>query len=421
MKGRQVVFHIDANSAYLSWEAVYRLQHGAKVDLRKIPAVVGGNEENRHGIVLAKSIPAKAYNIKTGETLYSARQKCPSLVVVPPNYGLYMKCSNAMYEILQEYSPYVQRFSVDECFLLYPEECLTEKYGEAEAAAYHLKERIKNELGFTVNIGVSTNKLLAKMAGELKKPDLVHTIWPEEIKTKLWPLPVEELFMVGRATKPKLHLMGIRTIGDLAQSDPKYLEQGLKSHGLLIWRYANGIDNSQFGGQRPFIKGIGNSTTTAFNVEDQATAYCFLLSLTEMVAYRLRQARACCRLVAISLKDNSFNYCSHQRKFTTATDSTQVIYKAACRLFDELWQKRQKPLRQLGVRVSELTWDSHLQLSLFNYQDVEKQQALDVAIDNIRRKYGPESIIRSVFLHSGIAPLSGGVGEKEYQMMTSIL
>lgn len=419
MKRKHIVFHVDANSAYLSWEAVYRLQHGAKVDLRKIPAVIGGNQESRHGIILAKSIPAKAYNIKTGETLYTARLKCPSLVVVPPNYGLYMKCSNAMYEILQEYSPYVQRFSVDECFLLYPEECLAEKCGEAEAAANLIKDRIKNELGFTVNIGVSTNKLLAKMAGELKKPDLVHTIWPEEIKSKLWPLPVEELFMVGRATGPKLRLMGIKTIGDLAQSDPKRLEQRLKSHGRLIWRYANGLDDSQFGCQRPFIKGIGNATTTAFDVEDQDTAYRFLLSLTEMVAFRLRQAGACCKLVAVSMKDNSFSYGSHQRKFTTATDSTQVIYETACGLFDELW--RGQPLRQLGVRVSELTWNSHLQMSLFNYQQAEKQHALDIAIDGIRRKYGPESIVRSVFLHSGIDPISGGVGEEDYQMMTSIL
>lgn len=419
MERKQVVFHIDANSAYLSWEAVYRLQHGAPVDLRTIPSVVGGDQENRHGIILAKSIPAKAYHIMTGESLFAAKLKCPHLVIVPPNYGLYMKCSNAMHEILQEYSPYVQRFSVDEAFLLYPQEYLATKLGDSVAAANLIKDRIKNELGFTVNIGVSTNKLLAKMAGELKKPDLVHTIWPEEIKTKLWPQPVEELFMVGRATAPKLHLLGIKTIGDLAQSDPRRLEQRLKSHGLLIWRYANGLDDSQFSCQRPFIKGIGNSTTTAFDVEDQHTADQFLLSLTEMVAFRLRQVGSCCRLVAVSIKDTSFGYSSHQRKLSIATDSTQEIYEIAQQLFAEMWRKQ--PLRQLGVRVSELNWNTQVQLSLFSYQGTEKQQALDTAIDKIRNKYGAHSIMRSVFLHSGIPPISGGVGEEDYQMMSSIL
>lgn len=419
MERKQIVFHIDANSAYLSWEAIYRLQHGAATDLRTIPAVVGGDQENRHGIILAKSIPAKAYRIMTGESLFVAKLKCPHLVIVPPNYGLYMKCSNAMYELLQEYSPYVQRFSVDEAFLLYPQEYLAEKFGDSVAAANLIKERIKKELGFTVNIGVSTNKLLAKMAGELKKPDLVHTIWPEEIKTKLWPLPVEELFMVGRATVPKLHLMGIKTIGDLAQSDPKGLEQRMKSHGLLIWRYANGVDDSQFGCQRPFIKGIGNSTTTAFDVEDQRTASQFLLSLTEMVAFRLRQAGACCKLVAVSIKDSSFSYSSHQSKLGTATDCTQEIYEIAQKLFMEIW--RNQPLRQLGVRVSELDWNTEMQLSLFTYRETEKQQALDTAIDKIRNKYGSHSIMRSVFLHSGVPPISGGVGEEDYQMMSSIL
>lgn len=419
MERRQIVFHIDANSAYLSWEAVYRLQHGSPIDLRTIPSVVGGDQENRHGIILAKSIPAKAYNIVTGESLYAARLKCPHLVVVPPNYGLYMKCSKAMHEILQEYSPYVQRFSIDESFLLYPQEYLDERFGGCIEAANLIKDRIKKELGFTVNIGISTNKLLAKIAGELKKPDLVHTIWPEEIKTKLWPLPVEELFMVGRATGPKLRLLGIKTIGDLARSDLKELERRLKSHGRLIWRYANGLEDSEFGCQRPFVKGIGNATTTAFDVEDQDTACRFLLSLTETVAARLRQAGSCCHLVAVSMKDATFRYSSHQRKLGIATDSTQEIYETARQLFGEMWQGQ--PLRQLGVRVSELDWNKQRQLSLFSCRDTEKRQALDTAVDKIRDKYGANSIMRSVFLHSGIGPMSGGVGEEDYQMMSSIL
>ena len=202
MQHERVVFHIDANSAYLSWEAVWRLQHGATFDIRTVPSIVGGDPESRHGIVLAKSIPAKKFNIQTGEVLWQAKQKCPNLVIVPPNYSLYVMCHEAMMAILRDFSPSVQVYSIDEAFIEYTGMELV--HGEAVEAAYKLKDRIRDELGFTVNVGVSTNKLLAKMAGEFSKPDKVHTCWPEEIPEKMWPLPIGELFMVGRATAPKL-------------------------------------------------------------------------------------------------------------------------------------------------------------------------------------------------------------------------
>jgi len=420
MAGDRVIFHIDANSAYLSWEAVYRLQHGASVDLREIPSVVGGDQESRRGIVLTKSIPAKKYGIQTGETLYSARQKCPDLVIVPPNYGLYMKCSKAMNEILQEYSPRVQRFSVDESFLEYPVEYFKDKYESPVQAATAIKDRIHHELGFTVNIGISLNsKLLAKMAGDLKKPNLVHTIWPHEIEEKMWPRPVEDLFMVGHATAPKLRQLRIFTIGDLAKADPQRLEFWLKSHGRLIWNYAHGLEHSEVGPNRPLIKGIGNSNTTPFDVEDPSTAYKFLLSLTEMVAARLRENQACCQLVAVSIRDTDFRNSSHQRKLYTPTDSTEEIYHYVKILFDELW--RNQPLRHLGVRVSALNWSDHLQLAIFNYKRAKEKHVLDTTIDKIRAKYGAEAITRAVFLHSGVRGMSGGVGEEEFPMMTSLL
>lgn len=238
MNARRYIFHVDANSAYLSWEAVYRLQQGDSLDLRTVPSVVGGDPKTRHGIVLTKSIPAKKFNIQTGETLWSAVQKCPNLIIVPPDYGLYRQCSDSMVEILREYSPLVQRFSVDECFVDFSGMGLLSN--DPVASAHEIKDRIKTELGFTVNIGVSTNKLLAKMASELKKPDLEHTIFPEEVPTKMWPLNIEELFMVGRATSKKLRSRGIKTIGDPANFKLEWIRSFLKSHGVLIWHYANG-------------------------------------------------------------------------------------------------------------------------------------------------------------------------------------
>ena len=331
---KRYIFHIDANSAYLSWEAAYRLQHGDLLDLRTVPSVVGGDPTTRHGIVLTKSIPAKKFKIETGETLYSACQKCPDLIIAPPRYGLYRQCSDAMVEILRDYSPSVQRFSVDECFLDFSGmELLSD---DPIKTAHNIKDRVKNELGFTVNIGISTNKLLAKMAGELDKPDMVHTIFPEEIPTKMWPLPIEELFMVGRATSRKLRSRGIKTIGDLAKFDLKILKLFLKSHGVLVWNYANGIDYSpvRTGGTIE-VKGMGNSTTIPFDVEDRTNAHLVLLSLVESVSSRLRQANVLACLISVSFRTNEFFGCSHQRKLFNPTDCTDELWEIACELYDE--------------------------------------------------------------------------------------
>jgi DNA polymerase IV len=414
---KRIIFHIDVNSAYLSWEAAYRLQHGFGTDLREIPSIVGGDEASRHGIVLAKSQPAKAFKIQTGESLFAVRQKCPNIVIVPPRYDLYMQCHNAMLEVLRDYSPSIQIFSIDECFLDYTNMDLV--WGPPQEAAYKIKDRIHRELGFTVNIGISTNKLLAKMAGELSKPDKVHTLFPEEIPCKMWPLPVEELFMVGRATAPKLHMLSIYTIGELARADIEVLKYKLKSFGQLIRDYANGIESSVINtDSRPPIKGIGNSTTTSFDVDNRDEAHKVILSLTETVCMRLRQTGFCAKLVAISFRTAEFQSFSHQRKFFSASDCTNTIYKAACELFDELWNGQQ--LRHIGVRVSELCGNDFVQISIFDDFN-EKKKQLDKAIDEVRMKHGSRALIRSTFLHSGIRPVSGGVVEEDYQMMSSIL
>lgn len=416
-QARRIIFHIDVNSAYLSWEAVYRIQHGDPVDLRDIPSVVGGDPATRHGIVLAKSIPAKKYKIQTGEGLFSARMKCPGLVVVPPRYELYMQCSRAMLELLREYSSCIQRYSIDELFMDYTG--MERHFGPPVEAAYSIKDRIRRELGFTVNIGISSNKLLAKMASELEKPDKVHTLFPEEIPEKMWPLPVGELFMVGRATAPKLYRRGIYTIGDLANTDPQLLKQWLKSYGLLIWSYANGYDQSPIRDNGYPMKGLGNSTTIPFDVEDRETACMVLLSLVETVAMRLRDANRCAQVISVSIKNSSFEWYSHQRKIPVPTDVTNIIYRHARELLDEMW--RGEPIRHMGVRLSELCSSDFYQLSLFE-GDRERDRRLDRAVDGIRMKYGARSVIRSSFLHTGLNPITGGVLEQEdYPMMSSIL
>ncbi|MGF7058617.1 DNA polymerase Y family protein [Brassicibacter mesophilus] len=413
----KVIFHIDVNSAYLSWEAVYRLQQGDELDLRTIPSAVGGDPKKRNGIILTKSIPAKKYGIKTGETLFEAFKKCPNLYVVPPSYDLYIKCSNAMVEVLQDYSPKIQRYSVDECFLDYTN--MEGLFGDPIETAHIIKERIKNELGFTVSIGVSSNKLLAKMGSDLKKPDAVTTIFPEEMPSKMWCLPVEDLFMVGRATAPKLHKLGIETIGDLANFDLNLLKYKLKSHGVLIWNYANGVDNSEVRkSNRIEIKGIGNSTTAPFDIDNYKEAHMILLSLCETVGMRLRDSGYCSRLVSVGIKTSDFGYYSHQHKFDTPTDCTQQIYEHAKDLFNESWKGEK--IRHLGVRVSEFCDNDMVQLSIFDSNN-EKQRAIDTVVDKIRMKYDSRSIIRSCFLNSGIKPLMGGVGEDDYPLMSSIL
>jgi DNA polymerase IV len=414
----RVIFHIDVNSAYLSWTATHMLQQGASLDIREIPSIVGGDPVTRHGIVLAKSIPAKKFKIQTGETVYAALQKCPDLYIAPPKYDLYMKCSNAMVELFKEYTPTIQRFSVDECFLDFTN--MENLYPDYLKLAHEIKDRIKNELGFTVSIGVSNNKLLAKVASDIKKPDAVTTLFPIEVKEKMWPLPVEDLFMVGRATLPKLHNLNIFTIGDLANYDLKLLKQKLKSQGLMIWNYANGIEFSEVRKSSHInVKGIGNSTTIPFDVTERNEAHQVILSLCETVGMRLRDSGNCCSLVSVHYRTNEFCGVSRQHKIHFYTDSTRKIASVAYELFDELWKG--EPLRHIGVRVSELCTNEFCQTTLFEEKSNAKNSALDKTIDNLRLRFGSKSVIRGTFLHSGIKPLMGGVQEDDYQLMSSIL
>lgn len=412
----RLIFHIDVNSAYLSWTAVKLMQYGSELDIREVPSVIGGNEENRHGIILATSIPAKKFGIKTGESILEAKQKCNNLLIYPPDYNWYVKSSNAMVEILNEYSPKIQRYSIDECFM----ECTHFKDNYKKIATI-IKMRISDELGFNCNIGISTNKLLAKMASDFKPKNTIHTLFKNEIKTKMWNLPVEELFMVGRATENKLKKLNIKTIGELAVFDAKILVEKLHSHGKLIHDYANGIDNSDVRKSNYLeIKGIGNSTTISYDVDNIDEAFKILSSLTETCAIRLRENNSLCSLVSVTIKTNDFMHYSHQRPLENYTDSTTCIFNGIKETFLEMY--RGEKIRQLGIRLTKLCSNEYYQSTFFDYEKTEKQKNIDKAMDSIREKYGKDAIMRSTFLHSGIKPLSGGTGNEEYYpIMSSIL
>ena len=298
----RIVFHIDVNSAYLSWEAVARLKAGETVDLREIPAAVGGDIETRHGVILAKSIPAKKYGVTTGEPVVDALRKCPDLTLVKPHHQMYREQSRAFIAILQQYSDVIEQFSVDEAFV-----DMTGSgrlFGTPVEAAHRIRKQIYEELGFTVNIGVSSNKLLAKMASDFQKPDRVHTLFPEEIEQKMWILPVRDLFFVGKAAERRLRSLGIRTIGDLAHTDPQVLSRVLKKHGEVLWRYANGIDDSPVEIEPADAKGYSNSTTLSFDVTSGADAKSVLRRLTDQVCQRIRQDDVRVETVTVQIRFN---------------------------------------------------------------------------------------------------------------------
>lgn len=392
----RVIFHIDVNSAFLSWEAVYRLRDlGESLDLRTIPSAVGGEMAKRHGVILAKSIPAKKYNVNTGEPIVDALKKCPNLLIVEPNRELYSRNSRALMEILRKYSDVVEQFSIDEAFVdMTGTELL---FGKPLEAAYRLRDEIYWTLGFTVNVGISSNKLLAKMAGEFEKPNKVHTLFPEEIQEKMWPLPVGDLFLVGKSSVQKLRQLGINTIGELAQADQGILKASLKKQGETIWNFANGRDVSLVEAEAPDNKGYGNSVTIAFDVTDPDTAKHVLLSLSETVGKRLRRDGVWIESVSVSIRYYNLARTSHQCVLEYPTNITDEIYRAACRLFDELWDGT--PIRLLGVQTGKVTKEGeNRQLSLFDDTDHEKLERLDQAMDSIRERFGADAVRRASFL-----------------------
>lgn len=397
----QIIFHIDVNSAYLSWTALKQLADGDTVDLREIPSIVGGDINKRHGVVLAKSIPAKAYGITTGEPVVNAVRKCPHLTIVPPDHTMYEEKSREMMQYLYDICPDIEQASIDECYMDFSS--IAHLYSSPQDAAASIKDEIYRRFGFTVNVGISDKKVLAKMASDFKKPNLVHTLYSSEIREKLWPLPVSSLFMCGRSSADTLRKLEIMTIGDLAKADPAILSSHLKSHGILLWEYANGIDNSIVMAEPAKRKGVGTSTTLSKDVTERKEAAQVLLSLAESVGRSLRSSHEAASLICTEIKYSSFRSVSHQMLLDTPAASAEIIYQTALALFDALWDH--SPIRLLGIRTSRLvSEDEPIQLSLFDIanstSENEKQKKLDAALDSIRSRYGSNAIVRGSLLAS---------------------
>lgn len=384
------ILHVDVNNAFLSWTAIERLKQGETLDIRTIPAIVGGDEEARKGVVLAKSMKAKEFGIVTGEPIYFARKKCPSVKIYSSDMKIYRYYSEQLYQLLLQYTEKIERFSIDECFLDMTEYLMGHTLLQR---AYEINRRVKKELDFTVNIGVAHNKLLAKMASDFTKPDRVHTLFEKEISEKMWKLPVSELFMIGKKSVPKLKLLGIKTIGDLAKYNKKELEKQFGKAGTTMWEYANGIDNAKVCYEEEKPKGIGNSTTLPRDIYHIEELNKILLTLTEQVAYRLRQQGMLANVANVQLKNKDFKVMSHQRKINYPTNQTVEIYKQAKELLKELY--RGEGIRLVGVRVDGLTEGEEEQLCLFQSQKNKKQEVLDRTLDVLRNKYGYEKITRA--------------------------
>lgn len=424
----RIIFHVDVNSAFLSWEATRRLRDAAErgdvdetgrpnvVDLREVPSIIGGNPERRTSIVTAKSIPAKKFGIVTGEPVSSAVRKCPGLIIAKSDFALYSQCSKAFKSICREYTPVVEEFSIDECFL--DMTSMGRLHPDPVKAAHELKNRIKDELGFTVNVGIAHNKLLAKMASDFTKPDRVHTLFQEEISEKMWPLPVGELFLCGKSSIEKLTKVHIDTIGDLASTDAKAIQAILGNKlGQQLWNFANGIDESPVNDVPEAPKGYGNEITFDDNITTWQQGENVLLHLADNVAARVRRDQVKGFCVSVTIRGNDMKKHSHQHKLAAATDSTSHVYEVARKLFRELWDGR-TPLRLIGLSLSEMDRDGEEQLSLFGGQsafarentfaedapDSEKDRSADKAVDALRERFGSDIIKRGGMINSGITP-----------------
>lgn len=379
-------------------------------DLREIPSVVGGDPKKRTGIVVAKSIPAKKYGIQTGEPMAMALRKCPNLVVVPSDFRLYTENSLAFKAICRDYAPVVESFSIDEVFLDMTGTSLI--YPDPIATAHEIKDKIHAELGFTVNVGISTNKLLAKMASDFEKPDKVHTLFPEEIPVKMWPLPIRDLLFLGKASEKRLQDFGIHTIGELAREKESAIQSLLgEKTGHQLYQYARGIDNSPVLAQAEESKGFSVEKTFNDDIVSVEQVLPILLEQCDIVATRMRRKGKKCSCISVTFRTLDFKNRSHQTSLSSATDVTDEIYENARRLFLEFWKGQ--PLRLIGVALTGLTDESFEQMSLFeDTKKKEQRQKLDATLDAIRMKFGNDKITRASIMNSNT-----GMGRKAKAQM----
>ena len=367
-----IIFHIDVNSAYLSWTAVEQLKNGSAVDLREIPAIIGGDQKSRHGVVLAKSPAAKQYGIRTGEPVANAFRKCPNLVMYPPDHKMYREKSRLLMEYLRTFTKEIEQVSVDECYMDFTS--IADRYHSPVDGALEIKDGIKERFGFTVNIGISTNKLLAKMASDFRKPDRIHTLFPEEIREKMWPLPIGELYMAGRSSVETLKKLEINTIGDLAQADPELIALHLKSHGKMLWEFANGRGRDVVQAEPEEAKGIGNSTTLRADAETEEEVYAV------------------------------FGELAQRMQLEKPSNDPDLLKDTAYSLFLEVWSG--EPVRLLGIRTSKLADESEPeQLSIFDIEmppePDEKHKRLKKAMDELNARFGEGAVMKASLMKKG--------------------
>ncbi len=389
---KRIIFHIDVNNAFLSWTAILLLQEGYKIDIRNIPAVIGGDEKRRSGIVLAKSMVAKKYGIVTAETLYSARNKCKNLKVYPPNYYWYYEKSHEFHEYLKQFTPNTLKYSVDEAFLDFTGTKYI--YSDYIKLAHHIKDEIKEKFGFTVNVGIANNMLCAKMASDFQKPDRVHTLFDEEVKKKMWPLPIEDLFMVGRSTSKRLRELGINTIGELAQKDINFLTKYFKNQAEFLKNSANGIDDTKVEPHKSKSESISVTETMPKDLQDINELKEILFRQTSEVSRQLRDKNKFCNVVAVIFKNHQFESYSRQTKLDNPTDNTEIIYDKVVEILENSWKN--DPIRLIGVRLADLCSDRKTQISLFDNNTIEeddKNSSFQKKIDEINKKFGSNSVV----------------------------
>lgn len=376
--------HIDVNSAFLSWTAVDLLKKGYH-DIRNVPSVIAGDETKRSGVVLSRSIPSKKYGVVSAETLYSARKKCRTLEIYPPNYSLYKEMSKKLFKLISKYTNDIEIVSIDECFMDYGK--VKQLYGDEVKFAYKLKDEIYNTLGFTVNIGIANNKLCAKMASDFTKPNRVHTLYANEVKDKMLPLPIEDLYGVGKSSSAKLRNIGVNTIGDLALLDKDTLYPYFKNQSKRLIEIANGIDDSEVVSEISDKKSIGTSVTLLYDYDDIDKIYEELYKITDKVTNELKEKNKYTSVIAVVIRDKYFNTITRQKKLNNSTDSKKIIFDTCKKLFKDNWDET--PVRLIGIRLDSLTSSNDYQISLF--EDIEKKkkdESIDKVVENLRKKFG---------------------------------
>ena len=391
----RVILHCDLNNFYASVECLYR------PELKHLPVAVGGSVEKRHGIILAKNMLAKTFGVKTAEPIWQAKAKCPGLVIVPPDMPKYVKFSGLVTRIYERFTDRIEPFGIDECWLDVTGSTMI--MGSGPKIADDIRAAVRSELGLTVSVVVSWNKVFAKLGSDMKKPDATTVITRENYRELVWPLPVEDLLFVGRKTASRLRRIGVCTIGRLAALDEAFLVRDFGKWGQTLWAYANGLDAGLVDKEWESVKakGIGNSTTTPHDVTSYEDAKPVLAGLAESVARRLREHGLRGRTITLSMRTCDLEHSERQRGMAAATCVSGDLLEAAMGLLRENWKPgRSKPLRSLGIRVSKLEEEcTPVQMTLFDVPGrPDRRENVEKAIDRIRERYGDDAVLRALMV-----------------------